>query len=247
MWLRQVQGLSDAFRVIAPDLPGHGELAHLPFTFAAGTDALAALIGAEAGGRAVVVGLSLGGYIAIELAARHPDLVAGLVLSGCSVNFVGPLGLYLKAVSTLMRRGWLSQSKAQAERKTRRMFSAALADVEEAQLAAGVYPEALGPAFAEMAGRDYTIPLASYPGPGLLLNGEKDRPSRRGAARFLAAMKHGQLEVIPGAGHACNLDDPDAYNRAVRGFLVGTVLPSGAWPLSGAVTGGRSSDRGAEQ
>jgi pimeloyl-ACP methyl ester carboxylesterase len=45
-----------------------------------------------------VAGLSLGGYLAIELAVRAPDRVAGLVLSGCSLNFTGVRGLYLSAV-----------------------------------------------------------------------------------------------------------------------------------------------------
>lgn len=216
MWLPQMRGLADTFRVIAPDLPGHGTRADTPFTFDAAVKMLAELIQQELGGRALVAGLSLGGYIAIELADRHPDRVAGLALSGCSVNFTGVLGAYLKAVSWLMRRGWLKQSRAQAEEKTRRMFPPALADVAEAQLQAGVYPDALGPSFAEMAGKDFTVPLARYAGPGLLLNGEQDTASRRQEAKFVAAMQNGRVHVIAGARHACNLDQPEAYNQALR-------------------------------
>lgn len=218
MWLPQLRELSDVYHVIAPDLPGHGALAHVPFTLAAAVQTLAELIRQETPGRALVAGLSLGGYVAIELAARHPDLVAGLVLSGCSLNFRGALGLYLRLTSGLMQRGWIRQSRAQAEEKTRRMFPPALADVAEAQLQAGVYPDALGPSFAEMAGRDFTIPLSGYPGPGLILNGERDKASRRGEAQFLAAMQQGRAQVIPDAGHACNIDQPEAYNHAVRIF-----------------------------
>jgi pimeloyl-ACP methyl ester carboxylesterase len=218
LWLPQLRGLAGDFRVIAPDLPGHGALAHIPFTFAAAVQSLADLIRQETPGRALVAGLSLGGYITIELAQRHPDLVAGLVLSGCSLNFEGVLGLYLKFAGGLMRRGWLKQSRAQAEQKTRRMFPAALADVAEAQLQAGVYPDPLGPSFAEMAGRDFTVALSQYPGPGLILNGERDTATRRGEAKFVAALRQGRAQVVPGAGHACNLDNPEAYNQAVRGF-----------------------------
>jgi pimeloyl-ACP methyl ester carboxylesterase len=218
IWLPQLRGLSDVYRVIAPDLPGHGVLAPEPFTFTAAVQKLAELIDHEAKGRALVAGLSLGGYIAIELAAGHPDRVSGLLLSGCSFNFTGALGLYLKLVSGLMQRGWLKQSHAQAEEKTRRMFPPALADVAEAQLQAGVYPESLGPSFAEMAGKDFSIPLARYPGPGLILNGERDKASRRGEAKFVAAMQQGHLQVVQGAGHACNLDQPEVYNQAVRDF-----------------------------
>jgi pimeloyl-ACP methyl ester carboxylesterase len=162
MWQPQLRGLSDEFRVIAGDLPGHGALAHVPFWFAVAVHEVAEVIRHQARGRAIVVGLSLGGYVAIELAARHPDLVSGLVLSGCSVNFTGALGWYLKAVSALMRRGWLAQSRARAEAKVRRLFPPSLADVAEAQLQAGVYPAALGPSFGEMAGRDFTVPLRDF-------------------------------------------------------------------------------------
>jgi pimeloyl-ACP methyl ester carboxylesterase len=218
MWLPQLQGLAGEYRLIAPDLPGHGTMAQVPFTFDAAAGSLAELICQETAGRALVVGLSLGGYVAIELARRHPDRVAGLVLSGCSINFEGVLGLYLKLVSGLMRRGWLKQSYTQTEQKTRQMIPPALADVAEAQLQAGVYPEALGPAFAEMAGKDFTIPLGRYPGPVLILNGEKDSGPRRGEARFAAALQQGRVEIVPGAGHACNLDNVEGFNQAVRGF-----------------------------
>jgi pimeloyl-ACP methyl ester carboxylesterase len=218
MWLPQLRGLADTYRVIAPDLPGHGTLAHIPFTFTTATQMLADIIHQETPGHVLVAGLSLGGYIAIKLAHHHPALVAGLVLSGCSLNFEGALGIYLKIVSGLMQRGSLKQSRAQAEKKTRRLFPAALADVAEEQITAGVYPDVLGPSFAEMAGTDFTIPLATYDGPGLILNGEMDKASRRGEARFSAAMRRGKVQVILGAGHACNLDQPEAYNQALRDF-----------------------------
>ena len=87
MWLPQLRGLSDAYRVIAPDLPGHGALAHIPFSFSASVETLADLIRSEANGHALLTGLSLGGYVAMEMASRYPELTAGLVLSGCSLNF----------------------------------------------------------------------------------------------------------------------------------------------------------------
>ncbi|MGE3889680.1 MAG: alpha/beta fold hydrolase [Vicinamibacterales bacterium] len=218
VWLPQLRGLSDAFRVIAPDLPGHGARAGVPFSFDAAARELAALIEREARGRVVVVGMSLGGYAAIELAARRPELVSGLVLSGCSRNFRGALGLYLKTVSALMRRGWLAQSRAAAEKKTRALFPPELSGVAEAQIAAGVYPEALGAAFGEMAGKDFGGLLARYTGPVLILNGEKDSLARKGEQAFAAACRDARVVVLPGAGHACSLDQPAAFNAAVREF-----------------------------
>ena len=218
MWLPQLRGLSDVFHIIAPDLPGHGTLAEIPFTFATAAQTLADVIRQQAKGRALVAGLSLGGYVAIELAHRSPELVSGLVLSGCSLNFDGFLGSYLKFASWLMQRGWLKLSSKKSEERVRRMFPTALADVAEEQIHAGVYPDALAPSYMQMAHRDFSAALGEYPGPSLILNGERDTSSRKGEARFLAAARQGRVQTIVDAGHACNLDQPEKYNQAVREF-----------------------------
>lgn len=218
MWLPQLRALSDAYRVVAPDLPGHGGRAAGPFTFTAASEMLNDLIQHETSGRALVVGASLGGYVAIDLAHRHPDRVAGLVLAGASRNFMGVLGLYLRLVGGAMRRGWLKQTRERAQERIRRLFPPALADVAEEQIVAGAFPDALGPAFAEMAGRDFQLLLADYPGPTLILNGERDAGPRASAARFARSARQAEVASIPGAGHAVNLDQPEAFNRAVRAF-----------------------------
>src|SRR5262249_46095127 len=129
IWLRQLRGLSDTYLVIAPDLPGHGALAQEPFTFDAAVNTLANIIEREAHGRALMVGLSLGGYIAMEFAHQHPELLIGLVLSGCSFNFRGPAGWFIKLLSVILRRGWVKPTRAQMEKRIRRIFPPDLADV----------------------------------------------------------------------------------------------------------------------
>lgn len=217
LWLPQMRGLSAYFRVIAPDLPGHGSLAGLRFTLGGAADVLENVIESE-GGPALVAGLSMGGYAVMELASRRADLASGIVLSGCSFNFRGPAGLFVKCVSALMRRGWLRQSVSRAQEKTRAMYPPALAADLNDQLAAGVYPDALGDVFAELAGIDFAERIASYPGPALILNGEKDRSSRSGEGHFLSRMKNARVRTIAGAGHGCSLDKPEEFNAAVLEF-----------------------------
>lgn len=84
-WGRVMGGLSDRFRLIAPDLPGFGESEKPPASrFGYGVDAFSEAIcdlyAALEVGRAAVVGHGLGGGVALALAARHPELVSRLVL-----------------------------------------------------------------------------------------------------------------------------------------------------------------------
>jgi pimeloyl-ACP methyl ester carboxylesterase len=82
-WAAQAEDLADEFHVLAPDLPGHGSAADVPFTIDAAAARVADLIATDAHeGRAVVVGLSLGGYVAMAVAAGWPERVRGLAILG---------------------------------------------------------------------------------------------------------------------------------------------------------------------
>jgi 3-oxoadipate enol-lactonase len=76
-------------RVIAPDIRGHGRglRSDRPFTLEAAADDVAALVRQLGGDPAVLVGYSMGGSIALLCAQRHPDVVAGLVLASCALQW----------------------------------------------------------------------------------------------------------------------------------------------------------------
>jgi pimeloyl-ACP methyl ester carboxylesterase len=93
MWLPRLRALEDEYRVVTPDLPGHGRRADEPFTFDAAVRVLDDLHRDEVDEPALVVGQSLCGYVAVEYAARRPARVAGLVLSGASADYRGVLGV----------------------------------------------------------------------------------------------------------------------------------------------------------
>src|SRR5258706_3038333 len=78
-WAPQVAALSDVARCVMVDLPGHGSAAGTPFTLDAAAAAVLSAIDREATSRVVLVGLSLGGYVAIEVARRLPQRTARLV------------------------------------------------------------------------------------------------------------------------------------------------------------------------
>jgi pimeloyl-ACP methyl ester carboxylesterase len=216
MWQPQMQSLADEFWVIALDLPGHGALAHAPFGLDAAVRLVHEAIATAADGRAVVVGLSLGGYVAMAHATHYPQQVAGLVLSGCSLDYRGALGILsqldAQIVTTLVGERRLLRMQ---ERTLRRMLPPGLA---ESLLAAGFTFCAMPAVYRELAHHDFNAMLRQYSGPVLILNGEHDRLNRRVERRQLNAAPSGRLQIIAGAGHAGNLEQPHAFSQAVRKF-----------------------------
>jgi pimeloyl-ACP methyl ester carboxylesterase len=226
MWQPQMRMLADDFRVVAPDLPGHGALAHLPFTLDAAVQAVADAIDAAAGGRAVVAGLSLGGYVAMAHAARYPQQVAGLVLSGCSIDYRGAIGVLSRLDAWLVLRLFSERRLLGMQDKAlRRMFPDDLAD---SLVAAGFTFRTMPAVYRELASCDFGPLLRQFLGPVLILNGERDRLNRRVERRQLQAARDGRLQIIAGAGHACNLEQPHAFSQAVREFASATYLSSRA-------------------
>lgn len=217
-WTAQVEALSDRFRVIALDLPGHGALAERPFTLAAAAAELARVVETAAGGRAVVVGLSLGGYVAMDLASRRPELIRGLVLSGATQE---PMGLWARpylalawAIDRLGPRGmdrlnrWFFRTR----------YPPAIADPI---IDSGFHSAGGSAALRALVGERFAPRLEAYPGPVLIINGQYDLPFRLGARRFAAHAREVRRVRIAGATHLANLDRPAAFTAAVRKFMDG--------------------------
>ena len=215
MWAAQVAGLSDAFRVITLDMPGHGTRSRERFTLDAAADSVARVIDEAAGGRAVVVGLSLGGYVAMHLAERAPDAIRGLVLAGATAEPNGirkaPYRALALAMDLLDGHGldalnrWFFRTR----------FPAGIA---EPIVAGGFWATGGAAALRSLAGHRFLPSLAAYPGPTLILNGEFDVPFRLGQRDFAAAAQDARIVRLAGATHLSNLDRPAAFNLAVRRF-----------------------------
>ena len=214
-WTPQMRGLAGAFRTIAVDLPGHGEARAEPFTLAGAAASVARAIDDAAGGRAIVVGLSLGGYVAMELAATSPERVRGLVLAGATAD---PTGLRRFPYLWL---GWVMTTfdgpRLDALNRWffRSRFPPAIAD----PIIAGRFWSSGGAvALRAIAGESFPARLAAYPGPTLLLNGELDLPFRLSLRTFARAAQQPRRIRLAGATHLSNLDRPAAFNEAVRRF-----------------------------
>jgi pimeloyl-ACP methyl ester carboxylesterase len=214
-WLPQMRDLGDEYRVIATDLPGHGSLAATPFSLEAASQRLCAVVDEAAGGRALIAGLSLGGYVAIEFARRWPEKAAGLVLTGCSGNPHGILAVIPRTVELFTRAvgdRWLTFVN---EVHFRVRYGDELA---HEQIEAGFFFKAMQDALRQLRGKDFRRKLKEYAGPVLILNGDRDTLYRIGELTFLTAAQDARLQLIGNAGHVANLEEPEAYSRAVRRF-----------------------------
>ena len=215
-WAAQLDALSDAYRVIALDLPGHGALADREFTLTVAADELGRVVDEAAGGRAVIVGLSLGGYVAMDLAARRPDRVRGLVLSGATQEPVGPLATPYRALAWAMERFEGAGLDALNRWFFRTRFPPAIA---EPIVASGFHSAGGAAALRDIIGKRFAPRLAAYDGPVLILNGDLDPLFRLGAQRFARAARDVRRVRLRGATHLANLDRPDAFSGAVRRFM----------------------------
>lgn len=221
MWARAIPGLADRYRVIAPDLPGHGELRAHRFDLRTASEIVGDVIDREAAGKATLVGLSLGGYVAIALASQSPERVSALVLSGATAEYLGRGGLATRLASIPVRlgAGWFDRKSAEAIQRL------APSDISEPMLAAGLSTRGAAQAFWHLPGRDYHAMLANYRGPILILNGERDHENRKSESHALASWPQARVEVIADAGHACAISQPDRFTAAVRRFLDAVTEP----------------------
>ena len=184
-WAAQVAALGDEFLCLAPDLPGHGTAADIAFTVEVAAERVIALIEREAtAGRAILVGLSLGGYVAMDVAARRPDLVLGLAIAGASAEPAGLRSVAYRGLATVLAR----VPERILERANRWYFARTYPPaVADPILAAGFSFAGGAVAVRSLVGERFRPRLAAYPGPSLFLNGEFDLFFRPTARSFAAA------------------------------------------------------------
>ena len=213
IWRPQQIGLADSYRVVTLDLPGHGTLAARAFRLTRAVEQVARIIDCAANGRAMVVGLSLGGYVAMELAARYPERVAGLVICGATTE----PWLVMRRPELVAARLVLALEKERRAHWSRFLPQPIAVTVADGS-GRGIRLDGGTQALLEIMGRRFRPRLARYPGPTLFVNGARDRLMRRHEGAFLRSAVDGTLLVLPNVGHMSNTEDPDQFNRIVRRF-----------------------------
>ncbi|WP_327150343.1 alpha/beta fold hydrolase [Nocardia sp. NBC_01329] len=214
-WVSVVDEIGTERTVVTPDLPGHGLRRGERFTMPAAIDTVRAAVD-SVGGRALVVGHSLGGHIGIAAAAELGEQVAGLVVAGSTRIPNSALALPFRMAHAL-----LSAQRDGGERLSRRIFAAVLpAPVARAVAAGGIASEVLPDIGDAVRTFDPLAELARYSGPVWLINGSRDH-FRGHEQRFAAASPRSRLLVVPGAGHYLPLAEPRRFARLIRDIADG--------------------------
>ena len=214
--------LGGSYRALTPDLPGHGMAAERrPASFAA----CAAYVRALADGPCTLVGYSMGGRIALHTAFAIPGLVRRLVLVGASPGIAdgGERSARRQADEALADRiEAIGVEAFAAEWGAQPLFLG-----QEERVAAAAHADRLRNTAAGLAaalrglGTGVMEPLwdrlPSLAVPVVLVVGERDEKFREIASRMVAAVPGSRLVVVAGAGHAVQLERPEAVAAAIRG------------------------------
>ncbi len=215
MWTPQLTGLGSGIHALAIDLPGHGRRAGETFTLDRAVAVVAEAIDELEDRRAVIVGLSLGGYVSMALAATSPDRVQGLVVCGATAEPVGWRALPFRGMAGMIDGLDGSRLTHIQAAYFRRRYPA---DIAEPIIDGGFWMRGGAAALRALAGERFMPRLAAYPGRTLIVNGALDFAFRPGAVAFARAARDGRRVRIAGATHLANLDRPEAFNETVRRF-----------------------------
>jgi pimeloyl-ACP methyl ester carboxylesterase len=227
MWQRLTAMLEPDLHVVVPDLPGHGRSNNRQWISMADTvNAVADVIATRAPAkRAHVVGLSLGGYVAAQLAADRPEVVHSAVVSGVSVLPFPRPGL-MRMAGYLMAPFMSSAPMVRANAKA---LGVPAEDFDGYRAAA----KAMAPKTFLRVGEElmtFRVPhrAAVSPCRVLAVAGENEQQLILRSLPVLAAgYRFGSASIAPGVGHAWSGEAPDLFADTIRAHLAESGLPPG--------------------
>ncbi|MFF5209715.1 alpha/beta fold hydrolase [Streptosporangium sp. NPDC000396] len=238
MWLAQREGLAAHCKVITPDLRGFGGsvLGDDAPSLDVMADDVVRLLDHEGVDRAVIGGQSMGGCVTMALCRRHPDRLLGVILAdtragadseATRANRERIAAAVVEDGTSVLLEEMLPALIGQTTIRRRAMvFGRVRGLVQSAP------PQAVAWAQRAMAGRpDSFGTLRGLKVPALVIVGEEDEISPLADAEAMAeAVPDARLAVIEKAGHLSGMEQPEAFNRAVAGFigeLAGGAPPHG--------------------
>jgi 3-oxoadipate enol-lactonase len=229
MWSPQIGFLRNQFRVIAYDLRGHGlsGIGDGQYMLEFFVDDLLGLLDHLKIQKAVLCGLSMGGYIALRSIERNPERVAGLILADTQARADSDEAKLKRAAA--IRSVKIDGVKAYAEGFVKSVFApqtfignkAAVEKIKqiiEKNESLGI----CGALLALASRTDTTEAVSCIKVPTLILVGEHDVLTPPSASQDMSIrIPRSDFHVIPNAGHLSNIENPEEFNKHVASFLLG--------------------------
>ncbi|MEU6140253.1 alpha/beta hydrolase [Streptomyces sp. NPDC047081] len=225
MWSPQLEAFSTSRRVIAPDLRGYGTAPATTATverFGEFAQDIGALLDEEQVEACVLVGLSMGGQIAMDFYRRFPERVRGLVLADTFPAPETPEGVTARhaMADRLLREGMRGYADEVLEKMVA-PYAAPEVKSHVHRMMTNTRPESAAAALRARAARpDYRDLLTKVTVPALVVVGADDTYTPVADAEAMhAALPDSTLRVIDGAAHLPNLERPAEFNEALDGFM----------------------------
>lgn len=230
-WREQMGEFSRDYRLVVPDLPGHGRSAHPQtrrYTIDAFVADLVMLFDKLGLDDAILVGLSMGGTIAQRFALDHGNRLRALVLVGATPHGLGPDVRVKNVLQAIDQLGVVAASQAVINRSFGSAASPELlvfAREQVAQTPKFVAREAI----VSLNEADSRAELARLTLPTLVVCGEEDAITPPAQSQALAAGVPGAiLQLVPDAAHFPMLEQPERFNTILRDFIARIDKRSGA-------------------
>jgi pimeloyl-ACP methyl ester carboxylesterase len=216
MWAGQIAPLAEHFKVITWDMRGHGRSDYPQdqgqYSEAATVEDMAALLDTVDAPQAIVGGLSLGGYMSLAFHATHPERTRALLIIDTGPGYKNDQA----------RDGWNANAIARAERYDAQGLPDLAKASAEVRLARHRDATGLARAARGMLTQKNARVIESLPTvkvPAIVIVGANDTPFRAASDYMAAKIPGAKKVVIPDAGHSANIDQPQAFNAALLGFL----------------------------
>ena len=221
IWTGLITALEDRYTVLACDTRGHGgSSAKGECSVATAAQDLKSVLDEAGIADCHLVGISSGGQVAMTFAAQWPAAVKSLVLAGPSVKPIE--GSSQKVEATAEAIAYVSMEEFGTQYAAETLLPSTALDVQDALAAeiARINPKVYMQLMRSAALGDFVGLTAQVSQPTLVLVGESDAAAFHSEAESLAqALPNARLERLASAGHLACLDNPSAFNQAVRKFL----------------------------
>jgi 3-oxoadipate enol-lactonase len=231
LWTPQLQGMTAQARVLAVDLRGFGETSVAPpYSMDQYADDLVGFMDTLHLERAVVAGLSMGGYVAFAMWRRHPTRIRGLVLVNTRAGADSDEARQKRRSLMTLAREQGSAAIADSTLtgmlgKTTRARRPDIVNEVHRMISSAPTEGVIGALQAMIDRPDSSETLRTIDVPVLVVTGDEDAIIPiEDVQSMQAAIRGSSLEVIAGAGHLSNLERPAAFNHVVSEFLAKLTL-----------------------